>query len=122
MRRSVETIRDNTPFGALLQVLGHSRYDRLPVLDGSGRLVGQICYAEISNTLFDDALVALVVARDVLSPRPVSLSSDDTLEVALRIFAENPDVTYVPVVAPDDPQHLVGIVRQNDVLAACRHL
>jgi Mg/Co/Ni transporter MgtE len=40
----------------------------------------------------------------------------------LKLFAEHPDVTYVPVVAAGEPDQLVGVVRQNDVLAACRKL
>ena len=122
MRRNVETVRDNLPFAKLLQVLGHSRYDRIPIVDGRGALVGQICYGEISSTLFEEALSDLVVARDLASTDPVTLRANDTLEVALHLFVEHSDVTYVPVVANDDDARLVGVVRQNDVLAACRKL
>jgi CBS domain-containing protein len=120
MRRNVETARDNLPFAKVLQLLGHTRYDRIPVLDASGRLVGQICYADVAGILFDDALSSLVVARDLMTPAPITLATDDTLDKALRVFAASPDVTYVPVVDGADPKRLLGIVRQNDVLAACR--
>lgn len=122
MRRNVETVRDNLPFSKLLQVLGHSRYDRIPVLDKEGKLVGQLCYADISNTLFDEMLSSLVVARDLLTSDPLFLRSTDTLEMALALYSAHPDVTYVPVADPEDPTRLLGVVRQNDVIAACRRL
>ena len=122
MRRNVETVRDNLPFSGLLQLLGHTRYDRIPVLDKNGKLVGQVSYADISNMLFDEALASLVVARDLITPDPLYLRSTDTLETALALFSENPDVTYVPVVDPEDAKRLLGVVRQNDVIAACRKL
>ncbi len=122
MRRNVETIRDNLPFSNLLQVLGHTRYDRIPVLDKEGKLVGQLCYAEVAETLFDEMLASLVVAGDVMTPEPLTLRSSDTLNRAIDLFRNNPDVTYVPVVHPDDPTRLLGVVRHNDVLAACRRL
>lgn len=122
MRRNVETIRDNLSFTQLLQVLGHSRNDRIPVLDRNGKLVGQIRYADLAHTLFDEALSSLVVARDLITPEPLTLRSSDTLHHALELFGAHRDVICVPVVDPDDPTRLVGIVRQNDVLAACRRL
>ncbi|MFW5738934.1 MAG: cation:proton antiporter [Myxococcota bacterium] len=122
MRRNVETIQDNLSFSQLLQVLGHSRYDRIPVLDKNGKLVGQVRYADLSHTLFDETLSSLVIARDLITPEPLTLRANDTLQHALELFGVHRDVISVPVVSPDDPARLVGIVRQNDVLAACRRL
>ena len=46
MRRNVETIAADVPFDGILKTLGHSRYDRLPVVDADGRLVGVIQYRD----------------------------------------------------------------------------
>jgi CBS domain-containing protein len=40
----------------------------------------------------------------------------------LKILQLHRNVSYFPVVDADDPQKLVGILNQNDVLAAFRRL
>ena len=65
MRRNVETVQDNLRYNDLLQVIAHSRYDRLPVVDKEGRFIGIINYAEIRDLLFEPDLAPLVVASDL---------------------------------------------------------
>ena len=122
MRQNVETVLHSTPYYALLKHIAHSRYDRFPVVDDSNHFIGVIDYTEIRNLLFEPALVPLVVAGDLTTAASYCLRPDQPLREALEVLQQHRNVSYFPVVDPDDSQKLVGILNQNDVLAAFRRL
>jgi Kef-type K+ transport system membrane component KefB len=122
MRQNVETVRHSTPYYALLKHIAHSRYDRFPVVDDSDRFIGVIDYTEIRNLLFEPALVPLVVAEDLTATAQYCLHPDQPLREALKILQRHRNISYFPVVDSEDPQKLVGVLNQNDVLAAFRRL
>lgn len=122
MRQNVETVQHSTPYYALLKHIAHSRYDRFPVVDDHDRFIGVIDYTEIRNLLFEPALVPLVVAGDLTATAEYCLTPDQPLREALKILQMHRNISYFPVVDSEDPQKLVGILNQNDVLAAFRRL
>ena len=122
MRQNVETIHHGTPFQELLRVIAHSRYDRFPVVDDEQNFIGIINYTEIRNLLFDPSLSDLLVARDLVSSAHHSIPPDTPLREALKILKKKRNISYFPVIDPDEPQKLLGILSQNDVLAAFRRL
>ena len=117
MRRNVEVLPNTTPFNEVLKALGHSRYDRLPVVNARDELVGVIKYADIANTLYDPGLRNLVLADEIATQTFLKLTPDDTLESAMAALKDHPDDAYLFVVANDNPKKLVGVVRHNDVLS-----
>ncbi len=122
MRQNVETVLHSTPYYALLKYIAHSRYDRFPVVDDGNRFVGMIDYTEIRNLLFEPALVPLVVAGDLTSSAQNALNPDQPLREALKTLQLHRNISYFPVIDANDSQKLVGILNQNDVLAAFRRL
>jgi CBS domain-containing protein len=92
------------------------------VVDDSNRFIGVIDYTEIRNLLFEPALVPLVVARDLTVSAQYCLHPAQPLREALKILQLHRNISYFPVVDPADSQKLVGILSQNDVLAAFRRL
>jgi Kef-type K+ transport system membrane component KefB/CBS domain-containing protein len=120
MRRNVETILNSTPFSQLLHLIAHSRYDRFPVVDADDRFVGMIDYTEIRNLLFEPALSNLVVASDLAHSPPVAFFPDQSLREALDLLQNHRNVSYFPVIAPGEPDRLLGILSQNDLIAAFR--
>jgi Kef-type K+ transport system membrane component KefB len=122
MRQNVETVLHSTPYYALLKHIAHSRYDRFPVVDDSNHFIGVIDYTEIRNLLFEPALVPLVVAGDLTTAVSYCLRPDQPLREALEVLQLHRNVSYFPVVDPEDSQKLVGILNQNDLLAAFRRL
>lgn len=117
MRRNVEVLPNTAPFNEVLKALGHSRYDRLPVVNARDELVGVIKYADIANTLYDPGLRNLVLADEIATQTFLKLTPDDTLESAMAALKDHPDDAYLFVVAKDNPKKLVGVVRHNDVLS-----
>ena len=122
MRQNVETVSHSMPYYDLLKHIAHSRYDRFPVVDESNHFVGVIDYTEIRNLLFEPALVPLVVAGDLTTTATYALRPDQPLREALKILQLHRNISYFPVVDSEDEQKLVGILNQNDVLAAFRRL
>lgn len=120
MRRNVETVDVSASFDDVLRHLSGSRYDRLLVTDKTGRLAGVIDYAEIRSVVADPLLAPLVKAADMTSKATIALTTEQTVADAIAIFEENANMTFVPVVDPDDPGKLLGIVSQNDVLGTFR--
>lgn len=122
MRHNVETINHATAFQELLRIIAHSRYDRLPVVDDSDNFIGMINYTDLRNLLFDESLSGLLVARDLASSCTTAIDPDAPLREALKTLQRERDISYFPVVHPEQPQRLLGILSQNDVLAAFRRL
>ncbi|MBU1243421.1 cation:proton antiporter [Myxococcota bacterium] len=118
MRRHVESIPEDLSFDALLRAMGHSRYDRLPVVDRHHHLVGIIHYAEISDVLFAEELRQIVVAGDIAVPPIADLAEDDPLESAMSVFRANPNLSYLFIVDSKDRNRLAGVLRHNDALSA----
>jgi CBS domain-containing protein len=122
MRHNVETIHHGTPFPELLRIIAHSRYDRFPVVDDNQNFVGIINYTEIRNLLFNQSLSDLLVARDLVSSPHHSISPDTSLREALKTLQKKRDISYFPVIDPKEPKKLLGILSQNDLMAAFRRL
>mgnify|MGYP001187796560 CR=1 FL=1 len=120
MRRNVETIQNDTKFNELLRLIAHSRYDRFPVVDETNRFVGMIDYTEIRNLLFEPSLAQLVVASDLAAPALHAVAPEETLREAMKTLKKHQNISYFPVLDPEDPDHLLGILSQNDILAAFR--
>jgi CBS domain-containing protein len=118
MRRNVEVISNRAPFDEVLKALGHSRYDRLPLVNDQNELVGVIKYADIANTLFDPNLRNLVVADNITTNVRLMLNPEDSLEKAMAALKNYPNDTYLLVVEQSNPKALVGILRHNDLLSA----
>jgi len=92
------------------------------VVDDHDRFIGVIDYTEIRNLLFEPALVPLVVAGDLTATADYCLTPEQPLREALKILQMHRNISYFPVVDSEDSQKLVGILNQNDVLAAFRRL
>lgn len=122
MRQNVETIRENTPFQEVLRQIAHSRYDRFPIVDRNGNFKGVIDYSDIRDVLFDPSLTTLIVAIDLVKPEPLAIRPNQTLGEVLEIFKLHKDISYLPVVDEESGHRLLGIISQNDVLAAFRRL
>ncbi|MGD8837891.1 MAG: cation:proton antiporter [Desulfobacteraceae bacterium] len=117
MRTNVEVLSNMAPFNEVLKALGHSRYDRLPVVNEQNELVGVIKYTDVANTLYDPSLRNLVVADEITTEKFLKLTPEDTLESAMAALKDHPNDAYLFVVDNDNPKKLVGVVRQNDVLS-----
>ncbi len=88
------------------------------VLDEAGLLVGVVSLQDYRRVITQepDAAERLVVG-DIATREIVSVHPDDTVEVALKRMAPR-DLSRLPVVAAGTPQHLIGMIRRNDIVRA----
>ena len=117
MHRHVETIKENSRLGAMTDLISKSKFNSFPVLSGENKLVGILSFNDYSGAIFDEDLKDLVVAKDLSSENVVTVLADDDLYTALEKISRK-DFSTMPVVSPDDPAQLVGIVSRRDIIGA----
>ncbi|SOD88883.1 chloride channel protein [Caenispirillum bisanense] len=98
--------------------LQRTPYGELFVVEAqSGRFVGTITLADLSDIAFDPALDDLVNAFDVCRRNPPLLEADDSLERALKVMLEVKE-EHVAVVAHEETRRFVGCVHEAEALLA----
>ena len=115
MRKNIHPLMDSFTFDEVLAFIEHSRDNTYPVVNANREVVGVIRYRELSQALVDHSLGPLVRAADIATPQGKVLYPDDPVERACKLFNTSKD-DCLPVVAREEPQQLLGIVRRRDVL------
>ncbi len=117
MNHHVETIRESSAVVEMADVISKSKYNSFPVLNAVGKLTGILSFNDYSEAMFDEDLKDLVVAKDLASENVTTVSADEDLYTALGKISRK-DFSTMPVVSPDDPTELVGIVTRRDIIGA----
>ncbi len=117
MSPHVETVSEDWPLKTMSDKIAKSKYNSFPVLNSENKLAGILSFNDYSEAIFDEDLKFIVVAKDLASSDVVTVSSIDNLYTALEKISRN-DFSTLPVVSPDDPAQLVGIVTRRDVIGA----
>jgi CIC family chloride channel protein len=114
---TIETFLEDTPFDQVRRRLAVSSETLFPIVDREGRLTGIFSLRDVRLALMGGNWDGLVVADD-LATRPVlCVHPDDDLHLALRRLTElNAD--EIPVVRPDDPSRLLGLLSRRSLVAA----
>ncbi len=121
MSTKIVTVDENTPIVEASKILNDHQIRHLPVTR-EGRLAGMIRARDVEEALPSHSaglsaqelyyLLSEVKVRDVMQPDPVTIRSDQTMEVAaVRMLAHK--ITAMPVVT--EQGDLVGIISQGDV-------
>jgi CIC family chloride channel protein len=113
------TVRASMPAIRLADEFVRTGRHGFPVLNEDGSLFGMVSledYRRVMDSskpgLSDDLLV-----RDIATRGVVSVFPDDSVGTALQRMAPR-DLSRLPVVAREDPRHLLGVVRRNDIVRA----
>lgn len=88
------------------------------VNDDHGHYVGLIHLSDLRFSFFnEERLGRLVLADDLVHHDVPTLMPNDTLDVALKL-QEDGDLDALPVMNPDDPGRVMGLVTQDAVIEA----
>jgi CIC family chloride channel protein len=117
MSHHVETISESSAVVEMAEFISKSKYNSFPVLNAAGKLTGILSFNDYSEAMFDEDLKDLVVAKDLASENVTTVSADEDLYTALGKISRK-DFSTMPVVSPDDPTELVGIVTRRDIIGA----
>ena len=117
MNSEVETIPENLSLGRLAEKISKSKYNSFPVVVGDDNLTGILSFFDCRDVIFDKNLKELVVAKDLATPEVVTVSLDDNLYNALEKITLK-DFSILPVVSPDNPSQLLGVLTRRDIIGA----
>jgi CIC family chloride channel protein len=107
-------IRPDMTTGEVQALLDRNRHHGLPVVDHNDTLVGVMTITDIVRA---GGPSDQVKASDAMTPRPVTVTPDTPVSLALERMASL-GVGRLPVVAEDDPTHLVGMFRRETAVKA----
>jgi CBS domain-containing protein len=121
MTPEVETVPQSLPLRRLCDLFygneNRTKHQGYPVVDESGRLVGMVTRSDLPQYALCHELGWLVVA-DVMGPRPpiVAWPEESLRAGAERMLAAG--VGRLPVVLPEAPDRVVGLLSRSDVFKA----
>lgn len=115
--RKLTLINEGETMEDIVHKLARNRQHYFPVVDSEGRMVGIFSDDDVRTYLYDDTLWKLAVARDVMITDIVSVSPDDDLNSALKRFTAR-NLDELPVLDPDEPGKLLGMLRRKETIAA----
>jgi CIC family chloride channel protein len=117
MNPHVETIPENITLGGLAEKISKSKYKSFPVVDEEGNLTGVLTHFDYRDVVFEEHLKDLVVAKEVATTNPVTVSFDDNLYIAMEKITLK-DFSILPVVSPGKPPRLLGVLTRRDIISA----
>jgi CIC family chloride channel protein len=117
MNPNVETMPEALPLGKMAEVISKSKFNSFPVLNAQNQLIGILSFNDYNETIFDENLKDLVVARDLATTDLVTVSMEDNLWTALEKISAK-DFAVLPVVSAQEPNKLEGVVSRRDIIGA----
>lgn len=121
MSREVITVDANQSLQEAVRLTKENRINSLPVLD-RGNLVGIISDRDLKKASASDAttldihelmfLVSKIKIRTVMTPSPITVHPDHTIEEAAAVLLEN-RISSLPVLTV--AKQLVGIITRSDM-------
>lgn len=117
MSHTVETIPEGWTVEKMADKISKSKFNSFPMVDADNKLAGILSFNDYSEAIFDEDLKHLVVAKDLATPKVVTVSTHDNLYTALEKISRK-DFATLPVVSTDDPGRLVGIISRRDIIGA----
>jgi CIC family chloride channel protein len=114
----VSTLEEGTTLKAITDIMANSNELYFPVRGADDTLTGILGVKDIRKVIFETALFDLVVASEIAGP-PATLLPSDNLYAALLRFVDT-GYGQIPVVRPDDPTCILGLLNREDVFQAYR--
>ncbi len=107
-------IRPDMTTGEVQALLDRNRHHGLPVVDHDDALVGILTITDVVRSGGPSDQVS---AAEAMTPRPVTVTKDTPVSLALERMASL-GVGRLPVVAEEDPSQLVGMFRRETAVKA----
>ncbi len=117
MNPRVETVSEASNLRGLADRISKSKYNSFPVVNDANELTGILSFFDYNEALFDENLRDLVIAKDLATTDIVTVSLDDNLYDAFEKISAK-DFSILPVVSPDNPKQLMGVLSRRDIIGA----
>lgn len=120
LSKEFEILRDAAPLNEVVERVIHSFYPHFVVLNEHDELAGVLSLRDLRSSLVRvEELRWLVIAADLMTRNVITISPENNLETALHLF-ENHRISFLPVIDPQNPKKVVGILKKDDLLQAYR--
>lgn len=117
MSKEIVTIPESMPLGLIIDSLKSKDVSYLHVVNDDENLTGIISFSDIRSAIHEDALIDLIIAKDVATMKIVTIyPSDNVLSALQKMTAKG--ISHLTVVAEDDGEKVVGTVSQREVMTA----
>ncbi len=114
--KSVVVIPESEPFIAILRQMSDSAHTHFYVADKEQKITGVISLNDLRQTILDyEHLKNILIAADIMNPRVIFVTLDETLDEVMRKFGQT-NLEELPVVASLDNHEIAGSIQQNDVI------
>jgi len=117
MEKTFISVTPDTPLARLAGIIHRTGQSFYPVVSKEGKLEGIITFHDLEPTLFVSGLEQLVVADDLASKSLIVTTPQESLYEAVKKM-DRAGIRQLPVVDPQDPERLLGIITRKDVVAA----
>lgn len=117
MNSQVETVPESLALTKMADRISKSKYNSFPVLNSGNQLTGILSFMDYGDAMFNEDLNDIIIAKDLATSDVVTVTTDDNLFTALEKISVK-DFSILPVVAPEDPKKLLGIVTRRDIIGA----
>ena len=116
-RRKLEFVPEAMPLEGILRLAASSTNAYFPVINGENKMVGIFSLRDLRSVLTGNRGGPLVVAADIATSTVLTVTPEDDLHTALRLFTQK-NIDEMPVVSKDDPQQVVGVLSRKDLISA----
>lgn len=117
IQKKIPTIALDTHYGDLKKIFTASVIDCYPVRNEGGEIVGCINWHQARPIVFEHGLEHLLIAQDLMTTPPATLTPEDSLyDALLKIL--NTDQREVLIVSSLNPGEVIGVLRQDDLIQA----
>jgi CIC family chloride channel protein len=110
---AVSILPEDMTFAQVRRLITTTRESFFPVVDDGFHLTGILSLKEIRSVIFEEAVLDLLILRDLALP-PVSVSPDETLSDALLKFLQT---GYGQIPIEDGQNGVIGMLGLEDLLA-----
>jgi CBS domain-containing protein len=108
------SIHHHTKFDVVLEQFNETRRDTIYVVDGEGRLLGQVYLHDVKYYINDATLGSVVIAADLTRPIPHTLPNESLASIIERF--DDADLDELPVVDNEESRVLKGRVTRRDLV------
>jgi len=117
MNPNVETVPQRLRLKELSEKLPKSKSNNFVVVNDKEEMIGVLTFIDYYSILHESALDDLILVKDIMTSNVVSVSIADNISTALEKIKVD-DFSILPVVSPDNPLKLLGIITRRDILDA----
>ncbi len=117
MVENYESIREDMSFAEFMHFFPTSNSQYYPVLNQRDEITGVVSFQDIREILLEEGLENLVIMKELAETDLIKLLPHDSLNEAIKKFGIK-DIDALPVVDPENPMKLMGILKRKDVINA----